>query len=84
MEVLARYRAPGPDLYVADMPYASMPADILAEWNAMYGVTLRPSLLDGRITVPSFDSTLGLSVRIFPPNREEGCMSRSVRLRFCL
>lgn len=48
VEVLARYRAPGPDLYVADMPYASMPADILAEWNAMYGVTLRPSLLDGR------------------------------------
>lgn len=48
VEVLARYRAPGPDLYVADLPYASMPADILAEWNAMYGVTLRPSLLDGR------------------------------------
>ena len=48
VEVLARYRAPGPDLYVADLPYASMPADILAEWNSMYGVTLRPSLLDGR------------------------------------
>ncbi|HJD97607.1 BPL-N domain-containing protein [Mailhella massiliensis] len=48
VDVLARYRAPGPDLYVADLPYASMPADILAEWNAMYGVTLRPSLLDGR------------------------------------
>ena len=48
VEVLARYRAPGPDLYVADMPYSSMPADILAEWKAMYGVTLRPSLLDKR------------------------------------
>ena len=48
VQVLARYRAPGPDLYVADMPFSSMPADILAEWDAMYGVRLRPSLLDGR------------------------------------
>ncbi len=48
VEVLARYRAPGPDLYVADMPFSSMPGDILSEWQTMYGVTLRPSLLDGR------------------------------------
>ena len=48
VRVLARYRAPGPDLYVADMPFSSMPADILSEWKTMYGVTLRPSLLDGR------------------------------------
>ena len=48
VQVLARYRAPGPDLYVADMPFSSMPADILAEWKTMYGVALRPSLLDGR------------------------------------
>ena len=48
VEVLARYRAAGPDLYVADMPYSSMPADILSEWNAMYGVKLRPSILDGK------------------------------------
>ncbi|MBP3729867.1 MAG: biotin--protein ligase [Mailhella sp.] len=45
--VLARYHAPGSDLYVADLPYASMPEEILAEWKDMYGVTLRPSLLDG-------------------------------------
>lgn len=48
VEVLARYHAPGPDLYVADMPFSSMPADILTEWDAMYGVRLRPSILDGR------------------------------------
>ena len=48
VRVLARYTAPGPDLYVADMPYATLPPDILAEWNAMYGVTVRPSILDGR------------------------------------
>lgn len=53
VEVLARYRAPGPDLYVADMPFSSMPADILSEWNILYGVTLRPSLLDGRPCVVS-------------------------------
>ncbi len=47
VRVLARYRAPGPDLHVADMPYASMPDDILDEWRDMYGVSLRPSLLDG-------------------------------------
>ncbi|MCQ2444574.1 MAG: BPL-N domain-containing protein [Mailhella sp.] len=48
VRVLARYTAPGPDLYVADMPYASLPPDILAEWHSAYGVTLRPSILDGR------------------------------------
>ncbi|MBR6625737.1 MAG: hypothetical protein IKL01_06000, partial [Mailhella sp.] len=48
VEVLARYRAAGPDLYVADMPYSSMPGDILAEWSSMYGVNLRPSILDGK------------------------------------
>ncbi|WP_418765236.1 BPL-N domain-containing protein [Mailhella sp.] len=53
VQVLARYRAPGPDLYVADMPFSSMPADILSEWDAMYGVTLRPSLIDGRPCVVS-------------------------------
>ncbi len=53
VEVLARYRAAGPDLYVADMPYSSMPADILSEWDAMYGVKLRPSILDGKPCVVS-------------------------------
>ena len=48
VEVLARYRAAGPDLYVADMPFSSMPGDILAEWSNMYGVNLRPSILDGK------------------------------------
>ncbi len=47
VRVLARYCAPGKDLYVADMPFSSIPGDILEEWHAMYGVSLRPSLLDG-------------------------------------
>lgn len=48
VDVLARYCAPGPDLYVADMPLALLPPDVLADWRALYGVTLRPSLLDNQ------------------------------------
>lgn len=48
VEVLARYQAPGPDLYVADLSFRSLPSDVLAEWDALYGVTMRPSLLDGQ------------------------------------
>ncbi len=47
VDVLARYRAAGSDLYVADMPFSALPDDILAEWKTLYGVTLRPSLMDG-------------------------------------
>lgn len=57
VEVLARYRAPGPDLYVADMPLASLSPEVLAEWRAEYGVDLRPSLLDDQPCVVA--GTLG-------------------------
>lgn len=46
VRVLARYQSPGADLYVADLPLRMMPSDVLADWNTLYGVTLRPSLLD--------------------------------------
>ena len=48
VEVLARYRAPGPDLYVEDMALALLPPEVLAEWRAVYGVDLRPTLLDNQ------------------------------------
>lgn len=48
VRVLARYRAPGPDLHVADLPLARLPEEVLTDWNAVYGVAFRPSLLDGR------------------------------------
>lgn len=48
VEVLARYRAPGPDLYVADLPFARLPPAVRTEWSVLYGVTLRPSLLDNQ------------------------------------
>lgn len=48
VRVLARYRAPGPDLHVADLPLSLLPEEVLTDWNAVYGVAFRPSLLDGR------------------------------------
>lgn len=59
VEVLARYRAAGPDLYVADMPFSNLPPDILAEWKTLYGVTLRPSLMDGYPCVITGESGRG-------------------------
>ena len=53
VEVLARYCAPGPDLYVADMPLSRLPEEVLADWRNMYGVNLRPSLLDAQPCVIS-------------------------------
>ncbi len=46
--VLARYQSPGPDLYVADLPFAMLPAPVRAEWHAMFGVDMRPTLLDSQ------------------------------------
>lgn len=46
VEVLARYRAPGPDLHMEDMPLSLLSPDVLEEWRAVYGVDLRPTLLD--------------------------------------
>lgn len=48
VRVLARYRAPGPDLHVADLPLSLLPEEVLTDWNSVYGVAFRPSLLDGR------------------------------------
>ena len=48
VEVLARYQSAGEDLYVADLPYALVPAQIRAEWQTLYGVDLHPSLLENQ------------------------------------
>ena len=48
VRVLARYRAPGPDLHVADLPLSLLPEEVLTDWSAVYGVAFRPSLLDGK------------------------------------
>ena len=46
VEVLARYCAPGPDLHVEDMPLSLLSPDVLEEWRSVFGVNLRPTLLD--------------------------------------
>lgn len=47
VEVLATYTEPGPDFWVADLPLATLPAGTLSDWEALYGVTLKPSHLSG-------------------------------------
>lgn len=48
VSVLARYKAAGPDLHVSDLPLSALPPHVLAEWHSLYGVNLRPTLLDGQ------------------------------------
>lgn len=48
VEVLARCCAPGPDLHVEDMPLSLVSPDVLEEWSSVYGVNLRPTLLDNQ------------------------------------
>ncbi|MGE4553590.1 MAG: biotin--protein ligase [Desulfovibrionaceae bacterium] len=46
--VLARYQAPGPDLWMADLALASLPEGTAGDWEHLYGVRIRPDFLDGR------------------------------------
>ncbi len=48
VRVLARYKDMGKDLHVADLPMQKLPASALEDWHTLYGVTLRPNLLDGQ------------------------------------
>lgn len=48
VRVVASYADPGPDLCIADLPLASLPAAILADWEALYGLTLPPTFMAGR------------------------------------
>lgn len=45
--VLAAYRDPGPDFWVADLPLAHLSEDTLADWENLYGITLGPAFLRG-------------------------------------
>lgn len=46
--VLASYLSPGPDIMVADIPLASLPADTLDDWQNLYGVRLWPHFMAGQ------------------------------------
>ncbi len=47
VSVLAAYGEPGPDFWVADLPLSRLPEDTLADWAALYGLTLGPGFLRG-------------------------------------
>lgn len=48
VEILARYDCPGDDLWVADLPLASLPGGTLEDWKHLYGVNLGTDLLHGQ------------------------------------
>lgn len=45
--VLARYGAPGPDFWVADLDLATLPDGTMTDWENLYGISLRPDFMDG-------------------------------------
>lgn len=48
VRILARYREMGEDLYSHDIPLTTLPPDTLEEWENVYGIKLKPKLLDGQ------------------------------------
>ena len=48
VDVLATYSAPGADLCLADIPLRSLPEDIFATWQEVYGVNMRADFLYGQ------------------------------------
>lgn len=55
VRVLARYKAMGKDLYVADIPLTKLPQTVFEDWENLYGVTLLPHLLNNEPLVISGD-----------------------------
>ncbi|QJB55590.1 BPL-N domain-containing protein [Pseudodesulfovibrio sp. zrk46] len=53
--VLARYKTPGPDFWVADLHLATLPKGTMTDWENLYGVHLRPDFLDGLPCVTTND-----------------------------
>ena len=46
VRVLARYAGPAAGLHVADLCLDSLPAEVLEDWQSVYGITLFPSIVD--------------------------------------
>ncbi len=53
--VLARFGAPGPDFWVADLHLASLPEGTMTDWENLYGIHLRPDFLKGLPCVTAND-----------------------------
>ncbi|MDD4732791.1 MAG: BPL-N domain-containing protein [Desulfovibrio sp.] len=43
VQVLASYLEPGPDFWVADLALRSLPKGTLGDWEALYGMRIRPA-----------------------------------------
>lgn len=48
VSVLATYGKPAEDLWVADLPLASLPPAIFSQWQALYGIHIQPDFLHGQ------------------------------------
>lgn len=46
--VLATYDSPDQDLWIADLPLASLPPAVFGEWQDLYGVNMQPDFLQGQ------------------------------------
>lgn len=46
--VLATYDTPDHDLWLADLPLASLPPAVFGEWQDLYGVNMQPDFLQGQ------------------------------------
>lgn len=55
VRVLARYKDIGDDLYVADLPLKRLPPTAFEDWKNLYGVHLRPNLLDNEPAIIAGD-----------------------------
>ena len=57
--VLARYGAPGPDFWVADLDLATLPDGTMTDWENLYGISLRPDFMQGQPCVTANDYGAG-------------------------
>jgi hypothetical protein len=51
VKILARYKAPGPDFWLADMPLAGFPENALDEFETRYGFSMRPRFMEDQPVV---------------------------------
>ncbi|XPV76710.1 MAG: BPL-N domain-containing protein [Desulfovibrio sp.] len=49
--VLARYKKPGTDLFVADINIHSLPEETLADWENLYGIHFKPDFIQGNAAI---------------------------------
>lgn len=57
--VLATYQSPGPDFWVADLPFNTLPEGTFSAWEKQYDVRLRPSSLYGQPCIITGDMGKG-------------------------